>query len=78
MSIILQDISFFAKNDFILIKGDWTSRSEDISSYLNGLGRSGVPVYVFLLPPLCEPVLLPELLTETILTDTYYKLKGGM
>jgi len=34
----------------LYLKGDWTNRDPEITDYLDGLGRSGVPIYV-LYPP---------------------------
>jgi thiol:disulfide interchange protein DsbD len=44
-----------------LMRADWTRRDPQITSALQSLGRSGVPVYVLYLPQQA-PVVLPELL----------------
>jgi thiol:disulfide interchange protein DsbD len=43
------------------MRADWTRRDPQITSALQSLGRSGVPVYVLYLPQQA-PVVLPELL----------------
>ncbi len=54
----------------VTMKADWTNRNPDITRLLAKFGRSGVPLYV-LFPhgrP-NEPIILPEVLTPTILLD---------
>ena len=54
----------------VTMKADWTNRNPDITRLLAKFGRSGVPLYV-LFPhgrP-NEPLILPEVLTPTILLE---------
>ncbi|MEM8560525.1 MAG: hypothetical protein AAGG50_22095, partial [Bacteroidota bacterium] len=44
---------------------DWTNRDPAITAELERFGRSGVPLYV-LYPPDGEPILLPEVLTPSL------------
>ena len=46
--------------------GDWTRRDPEITAYLNGFGRTGVPLYA----SGAGPVLLPQILTEQIVRST--------
>jgi thiol:disulfide interchange protein DsbD len=55
----------FAEQDILYLKGDWTKRDPQITDYLAGFGRNGVPIYVYY-PPGGEPRVLPQLLTESI------------
>jgi thiol:disulfide interchange protein DsbD len=56
------------------LKGDWTLRDPEITALLAGFGRSGVPLYVLYPgPPEIEPVVLPQLLTPTIVLDALEK-----
>jgi thiol:disulfide interchange protein DsbD len=55
----------FAEQDVLYLKGDWTKRDPQITDYLAGFGRNGVPIYVYY-PPGGEPRVLPQLLTESI------------
>jgi thiol:disulfide interchange protein DsbD len=54
--------------DVRYLKGDWTNRDPEITDYLAGFGRSGVPIYV-LYPAHGSPRVLPQLLTEQIVLD---------
>lgn len=57
-----------------LLKADWTSRDPEITSALENLGRSGVPVYA-LFSPDAPPKLLPAVLTPGILVEALEKKK---
>lgn len=59
----------FAEQDILYLKGDWTNRNAEITAYLNGFGRDGVPLYVYY-PPEAEPVVLPQLLTVATVLGT--------
>jgi thiol:disulfide interchange protein DsbD len=65
----------FARNDVALLRADWTRRDATIGRALAALGRSGVPVYV-LYRPGREPVLLPEVLTESAITGALAELQS--
>ncbi len=65
----------FADANILYMKGDWTNRDSDITKFLEGYGRNGVPLYVFYgvanengQRP--EPVLLPQILTPDIVLTT--------
>lgn len=47
------------------LKGDWTSRDDHITAYLERFGRTGVPLYVLYLPGQA-PQVLPQLLTPDL------------
>jgi len=54
----------------VTMKADWTNRNPDITRMLAKFGRSGVPLYVlFPRGRPNEPIVLPEVLTPTILLD---------
>ena len=61
--------SRFREAGVVTMVADWTNRDPQISAALDSLGRSGVPVYVFYTPDNRAPILLPELLTETLVLD---------
>jgi thiol:disulfide interchange protein DsbD len=66
---------FLGKNFTQIGKADWTNSNPEITAALKGFGRVGVPLYV--LYPAADPsnpVVLPELLTESILVDALKKL----
>ncbi|MBN2508790.1 MAG: thioredoxin family protein [Spirochaetales bacterium] len=56
-------MQFFKENDISLLYGDYTNGDPVIASWIEGFGRSGVPVYAFYAPGKDKPVLLPEVLT---------------
>ncbi len=58
----------FAQANVALVRADWTTRDARITEALARLGRNGVPVYV-LLRPGREPLLLPEVLTGSLVRD---------
>ncbi|MGA1575288.1 MAG: protein-disulfide reductase DsbD family protein, partial [Burkholderiaceae bacterium] len=53
------------QSNVLMLRADWTSRDDAITRALAALGRSGVPTYA-LYRPNQPPVLLPELLTTSI------------
>jgi thiol:disulfide interchange protein DsbD len=58
----------FAAKSVKLMRADWTRRDPAITAALNDFGRNGVPVYV-LYAPGKAPVILPEILSERIVTE---------
>ncbi|HEY5800070.1 MAG TPA: thioredoxin family protein, partial [Burkholderiaceae bacterium] len=52
----------------VYMKGDWTRRDAAITAFLRTFQRDGVPFYVYY-PAGKEPVVLPPVLTQTIVTD---------
>jgi thiol:disulfide interchange protein DsbD len=59
-----------------LMKGDWTNRDPAITKALADFGRAGVPLYVVYnsKPGSTAPVVLPQLLTASIVADTFAAL----
>jgi thiol:disulfide interchange protein DsbD len=57
------------------VKADWTNSNPEITAALQRFGRVGVPFYI-LYPAgdATRPVVLPELLTESILIEALKKL----
>lgn len=56
----------FRQKNVVLLRADWTDRSDSIARAIAGYGRAGVPLYVLYVPGAAEPVLLPELLTPSV------------
>jgi thiol:disulfide interchange protein DsbD len=53
-----------------LLKADWTRQDPEITTALEGFGRSGVPLYVLYSGSSgSPPLLLPAILTERIVLD---------
>jgi thiol:disulfide interchange protein len=53
-----------------LMVADWTLRDEQITKLLAQFGFNGVPLNVYYPPGDAQPVVLPQLLTESIIIDT--------
>lgn len=66
----------FLNKNVQYLKGDWTNKDAEITQYLEGFGRNGVPLYVYYPAPKTEggkrsaPVLLPQILTPGIIFET--------
>jgi thiol:disulfide interchange protein DsbD len=58
----------FTQHNVALLRADWTRRDPVIGQALAALGRNGIPVYV-LYRPGREPLLLPEVLQKSTITD---------
>jgi thiol:disulfide interchange protein DsbD len=57
------------------IKADWTNANPEITAALKSFGRVGVPLYVIYAGSDPQaPVVLPELLTESLLTEALKKI----
>ncbi len=67
-------VAAFADNNVLYMKGDWTNRNTQITNYLESFGRNGVPLYVYYAPEINgkrpEPIVLPQILTPTIILKT--------
>lgn len=57
-------------HNVVYMKGDWTNRDPAITAFLQSFKRDGLPFYVFY-PPGKQPVVLPPVLTQAIVTDTF-------
>ncbi len=60
------------KIDYIVY--DWTERNENISAVLESYGRSGVPLYLLFKGDGTDAIILPEILTETMVLNALRKL----
>ena len=58
-----------ACNDVAYLKGDWTRQDPAITDFLRDHGRDGVPLYIYYPPGGAPPVVLPQILTESMLLD---------
>lgn len=54
-----------------LIKADWTNRDDNIKKALENYNRNSVPLYVYYPPHAKQPQILPQILTEKIIADTF-------
>jgi thiol:disulfide interchange protein len=64
----------FASRRITYLKGDWTNRNPEITRLLAKFGRSGVPLYVLYRGGDNEPVLLPQILTQSLVLEAIEKL----
>jgi len=56
------------------LKGDWTNWDPEIARVLERHGRNGVPLYLVYIRGE-EPVILPQILTESIVVETIARLR---
>lgn len=69
----------FETNNVSYMVGDWTNQDENITDYLAGFDRNGVPLYVYYGPrdesggQRPDPVMLPQILTPAIMEKTIKK-----
>ena len=59
----------FEKGGVIVLRGDWTRRDPAITRYLAAQGAAGVPLYVWYPAGGGNPEQLPQVLTQTMLTE---------
>jgi thiol:disulfide interchange protein DsbD len=59
-------VKAFAARGVIPLRADWTRNDPRITETLAGLGRNAIPVYALYLPGREAPLLLPEVLTPSI------------
>jgi thiol:disulfide interchange protein len=59
----------FERGGVTYLKGDWTNRDPEISAYLRSFNRDGLPFYAFYPAGGGEPVILPPVLTESMVLD---------
>jgi thiol:disulfide interchange protein/DsbC/DsbD-like thiol-disulfide interchange protein len=72
----VQDV--FRHKGVTLMKGDWTNRDPAITQALAAFGRAGVPLYVVYnsKPGSSAPVILPQLLTPSIVQSAFADTPG--
>lgn len=58
-----------AEKHITLLVADWTHGDKEITSYLHDFGRAGVPIYVYYPPDNGEPVVLPQVLTPSVVEE---------
>jgi len=58
--------SAFAAKNVVYLVADWTNQNPEITALLSAQQRSGVPLYLYYAPGAQVPVVLPQILTESI------------
>jgi len=66
----------FADHHVAYLKGDWTRGDPEITAFLRGHARDGVPLYVLYPPGPAAPSVLPQILTEGTMLDQLGRLGG--
>ena len=56
------------------MKADWTNKDPQITNMLSQYGRSGVPLYLLYPGKGRDAMVLPNILTEGILTDALQQI----
>jgi thiol:disulfide interchange protein DsbD len=59
----------FAKKNIAFLVADWTNRNPEITALLAAHGRSGVPLYLYYAPGASDAVILPQVLTESVVLN---------
>ncbi|MFN8948404.1 MAG: protein-disulfide reductase DsbD family protein, partial [Alphaproteobacteria bacterium] len=59
----------FNQTGTVYLVGDWTNRNAEISALLRQYGRDGVPLYLYFPAGGGDPIVLPQLLTESIVIN---------
>tara|TARA_B100000482_G_C12491659_1_gene252921 strand:- start:213 stop:758 length:546 start_codon:yes stop_codon:yes gene_type:complete len=62
---------YLKQNNIEYIVADWTNKNSDILKSLESYNRNGVPLYIFWKPGMGKPSVLPAILTEQILLDSF-------
>ena len=64
-----ETLKFFEKKNIFYLEADWTNKNELIAKKLAGFGRSSIPLYIYYPDDKSVPIILPEILTESIIQD---------
>jgi thiol:disulfide interchange protein DsbD len=63
-------MKLFKEKGITLMIADWTKRNDAITAFLDSFGYKGVPLCVYYPPGGKKPVVLPQILTESIVINT--------
>ena len=63
--------NYLLENNIEYVVADWTNKNNEILNALESYERNGVPLYVYWKPGLDDSVILPAILTEQILLDSF-------
>jgi thiol:disulfide interchange protein len=67
----------FADAGVAVLVGDWTDGDPALGRFIEAHNRAGVPLYLWYAPGAAEPKVLPQLLTQTMLTQLPGAIKSG-
>ena len=64
-----ETLKFFEEKNIFYLEADWTNKNKLIAKKLASFGRSSIPLYVFFPGEKKDPIILPEILTESLIKD---------
>ena len=64
-----ETLKFFEKKNIFYLEADWTNKNELIAKKLASFGRSSIPLYIYYPDEKSVPIILPEILTESVIQD---------
>ena len=62
---------YIYENNIEYVVADWTNKNDEILKTLESYNRNGVPLYIFWKPGMKNSKILPAILTEQILLDSF-------
>ena len=64
-----ETLKFFEEKNIFYLEADWTNKNEFIAKKLASFGRSSIPLYIYYPDEKSVPIILPEILTESVIQD---------
>ena len=64
-----ETLKFFEKKNIFYLEADWTNKNELFAKKLASFGRSSIPLYIYYPDDKSVPIILPEILTESVIQD---------
>ena len=64
-----ETLKFFEEKNIFYLEADWTNKNELIAKKLASFGRSSIPLYIYYPDKKSVPIILPEILTESVIKD---------
>ena len=64
-----ETLNFFEEKNIFYLEADWTNKNELIAKKLASFGRSSIPLYIYYPDEKSVPIILPEILTESVIKD---------
>ena len=62
-------LNLFKEKEIFYMEADWTNKNKVIAEKLESFGRSSIPLYVFYPEKDKQPIILPEILSESVIED---------
>ena len=62
-------LNLFKEKKIFYMEADWTNKNKVIAEKLESFGRSSIPLYVFYPERDKQPIILPEILSESVIED---------